>query len=186
MQGNLLLVACASFGVLRIGSAKYDSFRQQRRIEQEEEERKQRQKVQEQQEWEQEQRRWKEQTDQARDEAYKNRQEANRAKNEAERAKEEARRAREEARRQQEDARKQKQQRDFDVRINKDENYYANVLGLDKNATPEKIKERYRYLATKYHPDKVNHLGDKLKETAEREMKLINEAFDYYRRIHGF
>ena len=51
------------------------------------------------------------------------------------------------------------------------------VLGVDKNATAEEIKLAYRKLAGKYHPDKVNHLGDEFKELAEMRFKEIQNAY---------
>ena len=48
---------------------------------------------------------------------------------------------------------------------------YYNVLGLEKNATPEQIKKAYRKLARQHHPD-VNP-NDK---GAEQKFKELNEA----------
>lgn len=53
--------------------------------------------------------------------------------------------------------------------------YYA-VLGVKRDATEAEIKKAYRDLAEKYHPDKVEHLGGKLKELASEEMRKINYA----------
>jgi DnaJ-class molecular chaperone len=50
--------------------------------------------------------------------------------------------------------------------------YYA-VLGISRDATEKEIKQAYRRLARKYHPD-VNP-GDK---TAEAKFKEINEAYE--------
>lgn len=49
---------------------------------------------------------------------------------------------------------------------------YYKVLGVEKNATDEKIKKAYRQLAMKYHPDKNE--GDK---GAEDKFKQISEAY---------
>ena len=51
------------------------------------------------------------------------------------------------------------------------EDYYQ-VLGVDKNATAKQIKESYRQLAFKFHPDR-----NKENPGAVEEMKKVNEAY---------
>jgi len=50
---------------------------------------------------------------------------------------------------------------------------YYQILGVNKNATPDEIKKAYRKLAQKYHPDKAK--GDK--QAAEEQFKKISEAY---------
>lgn len=50
------------------------------------------------------------------------------------------------------------------------------VLGVGKNATDEQIKNAYRELARKYHPD--NYQDNPLSDLASEKMKEINEAYD--------
>ena len=50
------------------------------------------------------------------------------------------------------------------------------VLGVSANATDEQIKEAYKRLARKYHPD--NYDDNPLADLAEEKMKEINEAYD--------
>ena len=52
------------------------------------------------------------------------------------------------------------------------------VLGVSSDASPEEIKNAYRQLVSKYHPDKVGHLGDEFKELAERRFKEIQSAYN--------
>ena len=50
---------------------------------------------------------------------------------------------------------------------------YYEVLGVPKNADEKKIKQAYRKLAKKYHPD--TNPGDK---QAEQKFKEVSEAYD--------
>jgi molecular chaperone DnaJ len=56
--------------------------------------------------------------------------------------------------------------------MSKKRDYYE-VLGVAKNASEQEIKQAYRKLAMKFHPDK--NQGDK---TAEEKFKEINEAYE--------
>ncbi|MFC2056631.1 molecular chaperone DnaJ [Chloroflexota bacterium] len=49
---------------------------------------------------------------------------------------------------------------------------YYEVLGIDRNATEEKIKGAFRKLAFKYHPDRNRNDG------AEEKFKEVNEAYE--------
>jgi DnaJ-class molecular chaperone len=51
------------------------------------------------------------------------------------------------------------------------EDYYQ-VLGVDQNATDQKIKEAFRKLAFKYHPDR-----NRENDAAIEKMKKVNEAY---------
>ncbi|MBE6749651.1 MAG: J domain-containing protein [Ruminococcaceae bacterium] len=51
------------------------------------------------------------------------------------------------------------------------------VLGVSKNATDDEIKDAYRVLARKYHPD--NYTDNPLSDLAGEKMKEINEAYDF-------
>ena len=51
------------------------------------------------------------------------------------------------------------------------------VLGVPKGASVDEIRRAYRKLVVKYHPDKVNHLGDEFRVLAETKFKQIQEAY---------
>ncbi|MDR3089178.1 MAG: J domain-containing protein [Desulfobulbaceae bacterium] len=72
-----------------------------------------------------------------------------------------------------------------DCRQSDEERDYAAVLGLGDLRSVTEIKRRYRQLAAQYHPDKVNHLGPKLQETAANETKKINAAYEFFRRRYN-
>ena len=69
--------------------------------------------------------------------------------------------------------------------IVRDEQYYASILSLTGKVTLQDIHKRYTELSLQYHPDRVNQLGKKIRDVAEKEMKELNEAFDYFQRQYG-
>lgn len=50
------------------------------------------------------------------------------------------------------------------------------VLGVSRSASQQEIKEAYRRLARKYHPD--NYDGSPLADNATKKMQEINQAYD--------
>lgn len=71
-----------------------------------------------------------------------------------------------------------RQQQDSPGTSSSTDRYYA-VLGLSPGADKDAIKKAYRKLSMKYHPDKVNHLGQEFRAVAEEKMKEINAAYDF-------
>lgn len=64
---------------------------------------------------------------------------------------------------------------------------WAEVLMVTPTASLEEIQRAYRKLAAEYHPDKVSHLGPKLRALAHTEIQRINEAYQHLsnaRRAH--
>jgi len=72
------------------------------------------------------------------------------------------------------------------------EDFYR-ILGVSPNAAPKEIKERFRFLAQAYHPDKFSSAEHKAQ--ADEQFKRINEAYqvladpqkraEYDRRTHA-
>ena len=56
------------------------------------------------------------------------------------------------------------------------------VLEIDVGASQEDIKSAFRRLAGKYHPDKVEYLGDEFKALAEKRFKEIQRAYEELKR----
>lgn len=54
------------------------------------------------------------------------------------------------------------------------------VLGVSPHATDDEVKDAYRRLARKYHPD--NYINNPLSDLATEKMKEINEAYDEIQR----
>ena len=59
------------------------------------------------------------------------------------------------------------------------------VLGLERGASIEHIKEAYRRCSQQYHPDKVAHLGPELQELANRKFIEIQKAYEKLRADGG-
>src|SRR4030042_2328822 len=52
------------------------------------------------------------------------------------------------------------------------------ILEIEPAATDEEVKKAYRRMAMKYHPDKVSHLGDEFRKSADEKFKKVNEAYE--------
>lgn len=68
----------------------------------------------------------------------------------------------------------------------KDTNASYKILGLDKNASDDDIKKAYRKLAIKFHPDKVQHLGDEAQKGAKEKFQKIQDAYEHIKKERGF
>jgi len=55
------------------------------------------------------------------------------------------------------------------------------ILEIQRGASQDDVKSAYRQLAGKYHPDKVEHLGDEFKALAEKRFKEIQQAYQELR-----
>lgn len=59
------------------------------------------------------------------------------------------------------------------------------ILEIKPNASESELKKAYRKMAAKYHPDKVNHLGNDLKKLSEEKFKSVNEAYQNIKKERG-
>jgi DnaJ like chaperone protein len=59
------------------------------------------------------------------------------------------------------------------------------ILEIDPSSTNEEVKKAYRRMAVKYHPDKVSHLGEEFRKTAEVKFKNVNEAYEKIKKERG-
>jgi DnaJ like chaperone protein len=68
----------------------------------------------------------------------------------------------------------------------KDEMAAYKILEIEKSATVEEVKKAYRRMAMKFHPDKVQHLGEEFIKDAQDKFKKINEAYEQIKKERGF
>lgn len=52
------------------------------------------------------------------------------------------------------------------------------LLEVSPNASPEEIKAAYRRAVSRYHPDKVTHLGPEFQELAHKKLLAIQTAYE--------
>jgi hypothetical protein len=67
-----------------------------------------------------------------------------------------------------------------------EEQKYARVLGLTGTITVPEIRRGFHVMVSKYHPDKVSHLGAEFQVIAEAKTREIVEAYDYFRKKYHF
>lgn len=60
------------------------------------------------------------------------------------------------------------------------------ILEIEKGASPQAIKKAYRKMAKKFHPDKVQHLGEAHQKGAEEKFRKVQEAYEQLQSELGF
>jgi DnaJ like chaperone protein len=56
------------------------------------------------------------------------------------------------------------------------------ILGLTSTATLIEVKKAYKDLCKKYHPDRVQHLGEEFRKISEEKIKEINKSYDILKK----
>ena len=69
---------------------------------------------------------------------------------------------------------------------NVDKDWAYKALEIDPSASIDEIKKAYRRMAMKYHPDKVNSLGEDVKKSATEKFRAINEAYEQLKKDRSF
>ena len=59
------------------------------------------------------------------------------------------------------------------------------TLGISPYVSDDEVRQAYRQMAKKYHPDRVATLGDDVKRAAERKFKEINDAKEKIFKARG-
>lgn len=59
------------------------------------------------------------------------------------------------------------------------------ILEIEKTATNDEIKLAYRKMAKKYHPDKLQHLGNEHVKGAEEKFKQVSIAYEQIQKERG-
>lgn len=67
----------------------------------------------------------------------------------------------------------------------KDKDAAYKILEIEKFATDEEVKKAYRKMALKYHPDKISHLGDEFKKSADDKFLKVQEAYELIKKERG-
>lgn len=59
------------------------------------------------------------------------------------------------------------------------------TLGVTEDASDDEVRQAYRQLALRYHPDRVTSQGEQARKAAERIFQQIGEAKDIIFKVRG-
>lgn len=60
------------------------------------------------------------------------------------------------------------------------------ILEIDKSVSDSEVKKAYRKMAKKYHPDKVQHLGEEHMKGAKEKFQKVQKAYEQLQKERGF
>jgi DnaJ like chaperone protein len=67
----------------------------------------------------------------------------------------------------------------------KDTDSAYKILEIKPDASDSEVKKAYHKMAIKYHPDKVGHLGEEVRNAAEDKFQVLNAAYDEIKKRRG-
>lgn len=59
------------------------------------------------------------------------------------------------------------------------------ILETTPDASDDELKKAYRKMATKYHPDKVSHLGPEFQKAAKEKFQEVQAAYEQVKKERG-
>jgi len=59
------------------------------------------------------------------------------------------------------------------------------ILEIEKTASNDELKKAYRKMVKKYHPDKLQHLGEEHVKGAEEKFKQVQKAYEQIQKERG-
>lgn len=59
------------------------------------------------------------------------------------------------------------------------------ILEITPEASDDEVKKAYRNMAKKHHPDRVSHLGEDVRKSAEEKLQEINSAYETIKSTRG-
>ncbi|MFK7797478.1 MAG: TerB family tellurite resistance protein [Aureispira sp.] len=68
----------------------------------------------------------------------------------------------------------------------KEMNAYYTILEIPPSSSDRAVKAAYRAMAKKYHPDKLEHLGDGVKQAAQDKFMKVQQAYENIKNERGF
>ena len=60
------------------------------------------------------------------------------------------------------------------------------ILEIDKSVSNDEVKKAYRKMVKKYHPDKLQHLGEEHLKGAEEKFQQVQKAYEQLQKERGF
>jgi DnaJ like chaperone protein len=63
---------------------------------------------------------------------------------------------------------------------------YYKILEISPSARDGDVKEAYHFMLKKYHPDKLEHLGEGVKKAATAKFLKVTEAYENIKKERGF